>query len=91
MVKKRELTLQGSIFLIMCAAGLLLLAEAVGFRLGRLVFAIAMSAVCLAAEGYALVKVLGWVWKVSASLSAKLESVLQGEKVSSALLTEPKN
>lgn len=90
MVKKRELTLQGTIFLIMCAAGLLLLAEAVGFRLGRVVLAIAISGVCVAAEGYALAKVLGWVWKVSGVLDQTGKCLAMGEGLVSSL-TEPKN
>ena len=62
-MKTRELFLQGCFFTISCLTLLFLLSIAAHFPLGRVLFAVLVSAICLSAECFALFKVAQFLWR----------------------------
>ena len=70
---------------------LLLLSVAVHFPLGRVVFAVMVSGICLAAELFALFRLMRWMWKLSYRLSDAILRKAHPAAASPTLLTEVKN
>jgi hypothetical protein len=87
----RELFLQGCFFTISCLTLLLLLSIAVHFPVGRVLFAVLVSVICLSAECFALFKVAQFLWRWSSKAASGLVRILPPSQPSATLLTETKN
>ena len=90
-MSKRELFLQGCFFTISCLTLLLLLSIAVHFPVGRVLFAVLVSVICLSAECFALFKVAQFLWRWSSKAAIALVRYLRQSQPSATLLTETKN
>lgn len=90
-MSKRELFLRGCFFTISCLTLLLLLSIAVHFPVGRLLFAVLVSVICLSAECFALFKMAQFLWRWSGKAAIALVRFLHPSQPSAALLTETKN
>ena len=87
----RELFLQGCLFTISCLTLLFLLSIAVHFPVGRLLFAVLVSVICLSAECFALFKMVQFLWRWSSKAAIALVRILHPSQPSATLLTETKN
>jgi hypothetical protein len=65
MVAGQALALQGAVFFTCVFTIFLFAGEAAHFPVGRLLFAISLSIVCLIAELYVLVRAVRFLWKLS--------------------------
>ena len=74
MVARRALALQGTVFFISVFTILLFASEAAQFPLGRVLFAIFVSSICLIAELYVVVQAVRFLWKVSGRITSRRES-----------------
>ena len=90
-MRTRDLFLQGCFFTISCLALLFLLSIAVHFPLGRVLFAVFVSVICLSAECFALFKVVQFLWRWSGKAAIALVRILHPSQPSETLLTEAKN
>jgi hypothetical protein len=90
-MRTRELFLQGCFFTISCLTLLFLLSIAVHFPLGRVLFAVLVSVICLSAECFALFKVAQFLWRWSSKAASALVRILHPSQPSTTLLTETKN
>jgi hypothetical protein len=75
-MRTRELFLQGCFFTISCLTLLLLLSIAVHFPVGRVLFAVFVSVICLGAECLALFKVAQFLWRWSRKAAIALVRIL---------------
>ena len=89
----RELFLQGCCFTISCLTLLLLLAIAVHFPVGRVLFAVLVSVICVSAECFALFKMAqnSVAMEQQSGDCFALVCILHPSEPSAALLTETKN
>ena len=85
------LFLQGCFFTISCLALLFLLSIAVHFPVGRVLFAVLVSAICLLAECFALFKAAQFLWRWSSKAAIAILRILNSSQPSPPLLTETKN
>ena len=90
-MRTRELFLQGCFFTISCLTLLFLLSIAVHFPVGRVLFAVLVSVICLSAECFALFKVAQFLWRWSSKAASALVRILHPSQPSATLLTETKN
>lgn len=90
-MKTRELFLQGFFFTISCLTLLFLLSIAVHFPVGRVLFAVLVSAICLIAECFALFKTAQFLWRWSSKAAIALVRILHPRQPSTILLTETRN
>ena len=90
-MRTRELFLQGCLFTISSLTSLFLLSIVVHFPLGRVLFAVLVSGICLIAECFALFKVGQLLWRWSGKAALAIVRISQPHQSSSALLTETKN
>jgi hypothetical protein len=90
-MRTRELLLQSCFFTISCLTLLFLLSIAVHFPVGRVLFAVLVSVICLSAECFALFKVAQNLWRWSSKAASALVRILHPSQPSAALLTETKN
>jgi hypothetical protein len=74
-----------------CLTLLFLLAIAVHFPVGRVLFAVLLSVICLSAECFALFKVAQFLWRWSSKAASALVRILHPSQHSATLLTETKN
>ena len=74
MVARQGLALQGTVFFISAFAILLFAGEAAQFPLGRVLFAIFVSSVCLIAELYVVVQGVQFLWKLSGRIASRRAS-----------------
>jgi hypothetical protein len=70
MVVRRTVLLQGAIFVIAVFTILLFAGEATRFLLGRVLFAISVSSVCLIAELYVAVRIGRFLWRLSGRMAS---------------------
>jgi hypothetical protein len=85
-----ELFLHGFFFTISCLTLLFLLSIAVHFPVGRVLFAVLISVICLGAECFALYKVAQFLWRWSSEATIALVRILHPGQSSATLLTETK-
>ena len=90
-MRTRELFLQGCLFTISSLASLFFLSIVVHFPLGRVLFAVLVSAICLIAECFALFKVGQSLWRWSGKAALAIVRISHPGQPSAALLTETKN
>jgi hypothetical protein len=93
-MRTRELFLQGCFFTISCLTLLVLLSIAVHLSVGRVLFAVFVSVICLSAECFALFKLAQFLWRWSRNAAIALVRILypsQPSQPSATLLTETKN
>jgi hypothetical protein len=90
-MRTRELFLQCCFFTMSCLVLLFLLSIAVHFQVGRVLFAVLVSVICLSAECFALFKVSQFLWRLSSKAASALLRALHPSRPSAALLTEGKN
>jgi len=90
-MRTQELFLQGCFFTISFLMLLLLLSIAVHFPVGRVLFAILVSVICLSAECFALFKMTQFLWRWSSKAAIALVRFLHPSQASATLLTETKN
>lgn len=90
-MRTRELFLQGCFFTISCLTLLFLLSIAVHFSVGRVLFAVLVSMICLSAECFALFKVAQFLWRSSSKAALAILRTAHPGHSSPALLTETKN
>jgi hypothetical protein len=90
-MRTRELFLQGCLFTISSLTSLFFLSIVVHFPLGRVLFAVLLSGICLIAECFALFKVAQLLWRWSGKASLAIVRISQPHQSSSDLLTESKN
>jgi uncharacterized SAM-binding protein YcdF (DUF218 family) len=90
-MRTRELLLQSCFFTISCLTLLFLLSIAVHFPVGRVLFAVLVSMICLSAECFALLKVTQFLWRWSSKAASALVRILHPSQPSAAVLTETKN
>jgi hypothetical protein len=76
-MRTRELFLQGCFFTISCLTLLFLLSIAVHFPVGRVLFAVFVSVICLGAEFLALFKVAQFLWRWSRKAATALVRILR--------------
>ena len=89
-MRTQELFLQGCFFTISFLMLLLLLSIAVHFPVGRVLFAILVSVICLSAECFALFKMTQFLWRWSSKAAIALVRFLHPSQPSVTLLTETK-
>ena len=75
-MRTRELFLQGCFFTISCLTLLFFLSIAAHFPVGRVLFAILVSVICLSAECFALFKVAQFLWRWSSKATSALVRIL---------------
>ena len=90
-MRTRELFLQGCLFTISSLTSLFFLSIVVHSPLGRVLFAVLVSGICLIAECFALFKVGQSLWRWSGKAALAIVRISQHDQLSSALLTETKN
>ena len=90
-MRTRELFLQSCFFSISCLTLLFLLSVAVHFPVGRVLFAVLVSVICLSAECFALFKMAQFLWRRSSNAAIALVRFLHPSQPSATLLTETKN
>ena len=90
-MRTRELFLQGCFFTMSCLTLLFLLSIAVHFPVGRVLFAVLVSVICLSAECFALLKMAQFLWRWSSKAAIALMRILYPRQPSATLLTETKN
>jgi len=90
-MRMRERFLQGCFFTFSSLTSLFLLSIVVHFPLGRVLFAVLVSGICLIAECFALFKVAQSLWRWSGKGALAIVCISQHHQSSSALLTEAKN
>ena len=90
-MRARELFLQGGIFTISSLTLLLLLSVAAHFPAGRVFFAVAVSLICLIAEGFALFKATQLLWRWSNRAALATMRIWFPGQLDQDLLTENKN
>jgi len=71
-MRTREQVLKGCFFTISCLTLLFLLSIAVHFPVGRVLFAVLVSVICLSAECFALFKIAQFLWRWSGKASIAL-------------------
>ena len=90
-MRTRELLLQSCFFTIGCLTLLFLLFIAVHFPVGRILFAVLVSVICLSAECFVLFKVAQFLWRSSSKAAITLVRIVHSSAPSDTLLTETKN
>ena len=90
-MRTRELFLQSLLFTSSCLMLLFLLSIAVHFPVGRVLFAVLIAVICLAAECFALFKLGQFLWRWSSKAAIALLRILHPGQSSTHLLTETKN
>ena len=90
-MRTRELFLQSFFFTSSCLTLLFLLSIAVHFPVGRVLFAVLIAVICLAAECFALFKLAQFLWRWSSKAAIALVRILHPGQSSATLLTETKN
>jgi hypothetical protein len=90
-MRTRELFLQGCLFTFSSLTSLFLLSIVVHFPIGRVLFAVLVSGICLIAECFALFKVVHLLWRWSGKAALAILRVAHPGQPSPALLTETKN
>jgi hypothetical protein len=90
-MRTRDLFLQGRFFTISCLTFLFLLSIVVHFPVGRVLFAVLVSVICLSAECFALFKVGPVSVAMGRKAASALVRALHPSQPSAALLTETKN
>ena len=88
---RRELILQGGVFIVSSVLLLLLLSAAVHFQAGRLLFAILIAGVCLIAELFLLFKVARLLWRWSNKVALAILRAPSADATSPSLLTDAKD
>jgi hypothetical protein len=84
-MRTRELFLQGCFFTISGLTSLFLLSIAVHFPVGRVLFAVLVSVICLSAECFALFKVARFLWRWSSKAASALVRILHPSEPSATL------
>ena len=90
-MRTRELFLQSCLFTISSLTSLFLLSIVVHFPLGRVLFAVLVSGICLIAECFALFKAAQLLWRWSGKATLAILHIVSPGQPFSALLTETKN
>ena len=90
-MRTRELFLQGCLFTISSLTSLFFLSIVVHFPLGRVLFAVLLSGICLMAECFALFKVGQSLWRWSGKAALAIVRIAHPGQPSPALLTGTKN
>jgi hypothetical protein len=90
-MRTRELFLRGCLFTISILTSLFLLSIVVHFPIGRALFAVLVSAICLIAECFALFKMAQLLWQWSGKTALAILRIAHPGQPSSALLTETKD
>ena len=90
-MRTRELFLQSFFFTLTCLTFLFLLSIVVHFPVGRVLFAVLISMVCLGAECFALFKLAQFLWRWSSKAASALLRILHPGQSTATLLTETKN
>jgi hypothetical protein len=90
-MRTRELFLQGCLFTISCLTLLFLLSIAMHFPIGRVLFAVLVSVICLSAECLAVFKIAQFLWRWSSKASIALVRIVHPSEPTATLLTETKN
>jgi len=90
-MRTRKPILQGFLFMISSLTSLFLLSIVVHFPLGRVLFAVLVSGICLIAECFALFKVGQLLWRCSGKAALAIVRIAHPGQPSAALLTETKN
>lgn len=86
-----ELIFQSALFSLASFVALLALSIVAHYSLGRMAFALLVSAVCLAAELFAVFKLAQAIWRLSGRIARALLRVTPTKTSAPALLTEVKN
>jgi hypothetical protein len=90
-MKTWELFLQGGIFATSNLTLLLLLSIAIHFPVGRVLFTIVVSGICLIAECFALFKVTQLLWRWSSKAALAILRIVRPSHSSPAILTGTQN
>ena len=90
-MRTHELFLQACLFTISSLTVLFLLSIVVHFQLGRLLFAILVSGICLVAACFALFKVARLLWRSNGKAALAILRIGHSGEPSPALLTEADN
>lgn len=90
-MRTRELLLQSCFFTISCLTLLFLLSIAVHFPVGRVLFAVLVSVICLSAECFVLFKVAQFLWRSSSKAAIAWVRIVHASEPPDTLLTETKN
>lgn len=86
-----EVFLQGCVFTVSSFTSLFLLSIVVHFPLGRVLFAVLVSGICLIAECFVLFKAARLLWRWSGEAALAILHIVGPSQPSSAVLTETKN
>jgi hypothetical protein len=90
-MRTRGLFLQACLFTISSLTLLFLLSIVVHFQIGRVLFAILVSGICLVAECFAIFKVARLLWRSSGKAALAIMRIGHSSEPSPALLTEVEN
>jgi hypothetical protein len=90
-MRLRELFLQAFLFKISSLTLVFLLSIVAHYHLGRVLFAIFVSGICLVAECFVLFKVAQLLWRSSRKAALAILRIAHSGQPSPSLLTETKN